>query len=59
VAISGGAFFNSPGSYVVLTVAPADQSRPTSWTSWVTTSSGGSLPGSANLVTTAYVVCAQ
>jgi hypothetical protein len=58
VAIAGGAFFNVSGSWVVLVVPPTDGSRPTSWTSWVTNSSGGSLPSSANVVATAYAVCA-
>ena len=60
VALSGGATLNLNSGMSVLAspVVPADLSAPTGWSSFVATASGGSLPGSANVVATAYAICA-
>ncbi len=60
VALSGGATLNLSGGFLVLgsPVVPADLSAPTGWSAYVATASGGSLPGSANIVATAYAICA-
>jgi hypothetical protein len=61
VALSGGATLNMSAAFVVLgsPVVPEGGSAPTGWTSFVTTVSGGALPGSSNVVATAYAICAS
>lgn len=60
VALSGGATLSRSGAFVVLgsPVVAAGQSAPTGWSSYVTLASGGALPGAANIVATAYAICA-
>jgi hypothetical protein len=60
IALSGGATLTSSGGFVVVAspVVAAGATVPTAWSSYVATASGGSLPGSANIVATAYAICA-
>jgi hypothetical protein len=60
LAFSGGATLNTAGAFVVTgsPVVPADRTVATGWSSYVTTASGGSLPGTSNVVATAFVICA-
>jgi hypothetical protein len=61
VALSGGATANVKAAVVMLgsPVVPAGDLAPTGWTTYVTMASGGALPASANIVATAYAMCAS
>ena len=59
-ALSGGAEVTPAGGFATLgSASVADGATvPNGWVTYVTTSSGGSLPKSAQILVTPYVVCA-